>query len=71
MYEFSEDQKKYIRGNWEKESIHSMKNKIGCTWYAISKFAEKDGLELPGSNAWPKEKEEVLEKLSKNILLQR
>ena len=32
-YEFSEIEKNYIINNWGKESVTSMKNKIGCSWH--------------------------------------
>lgn len=63
-YVFTEEQKKYIIDNWEKESAHSMKNKFGCTWYAVVNFAKKQGLELPKSNEWTNEQIETLKELS-------
>ena len=63
-YEFTEEQIKYILDNWGKESPHSMKNKFGCTWYAVCKVAESHGLEIPTSNAWTEEEIKVLKELS-------
>lgn len=63
-YEFTEEQIKYIIDNWGKESPHSMKNKFGCTWYAVCKVAESHGLEILTSNAWTEEEIKVLKELS-------
>lgn len=63
-HEFTEEEIKYIVDNWEKESPYSMKNKFGCTWYAISKVATLHGLPLPTSNKWTEEEIETLKLLS-------
>lgn len=63
-YEFTEEQIKYILDNWGKESPHSMKNKFGCTWYAVCKVAESHGLEIPKSNAWTEEEIKALKELA-------
>ena len=63
-YKFTEEQIKYIIDNWEKESPYSMKNKFGCTWYAVCKVAESYGLEIPTSNAWTEEEIKALKKLA-------
>ena len=63
-YEFTEEQIKYILDNWGKESPHSMKNKFGCTWYAVCKVAASHGLEIPTSNAWTEEEIKALKELA-------
>ncbi len=70
-HEFTKEEIKYIVDNWGKESPHSMKKKLGCTWYAISKVATLHGLELPTSNKWTEEEikqAEDLFKTGKNYL---
>lgn len=62
--EFTDEEIQYIIKNWGKESPHSMKKKFGCTWYAVCKIAEKNGLEIPTSNEWTKEEIESLKLLS-------
>ena len=59
-HEFTDEEINYIIENWGKESPHSMKKKFGCTWYAISKVAENNGLVLPTSNEWTEEEIETL-----------
>lgn len=54
-FEFTPEQIQYIVANWGKESPYSMKNKFGCTWYAVCKVAEEKGLKVPTSNAWTDE----------------
>lgn len=44
-YIFTEEQINYIVENWGKESAHSMKKKFGCSWYAVCRVAEANGLE--------------------------
>lgn len=61
---FSEEEVKYIIENWGKESPYSMKKKFGCTWYAVCKVAEANGLELPKSNEWTEKEIELLKELS-------
>ena len=62
---FTKEEEQYIVDNWGKESIHSMKKKFSCTWYAVAKIGEKHGLELPESDYWTKEEVETLKELSK------
>lgn len=62
--EFTEDEVQYILSNWGKESPHSMKKKFNCSWYAVCKVAEKQGLEIPTSNEWTAEEIETLKLLS-------
>lgn len=62
--EFTEDEVQYILSNWGKESPHSMKKKFNCSWYAVCKVAEKQGLEIPTSNEWAAEEIETLKLLS-------
>lgn len=62
--EFTEEEIRYIVDNWGKETAHSMKKKLNCTWYAVCKVAEKYGLELPTSNKWTTEEIETLKLLS-------
>ena len=54
-FQFTEEQIKYIIDNWGKEAPYSMKKRFGCTWYAIAKVAERNGLELPKANIWTEE----------------
>lgn len=67
MYEFTLEEVQYIIDNWGKESPYSMKNKFGCTWYAVCKVAEKYGLPIPTSNEWTPEEIETLKKLSNEL----
>ncbi|MBE6138574.1 MAG: hypothetical protein E7173_02375 [Firmicutes bacterium] len=62
--EFTQEEINYIVGNWGKESPHSMKQKFGCTWYAVCKVAESQGLELPKNKDWTNEEVEMLKKLA-------
>lgn len=64
---FTEEEIKYIVDNWGKESAHSMKKKFNCSWYAVCKVAEQNGLELPKSNEWTKEDENTLIELSEKF----
>ena len=59
-HEFTDEEINYIIENWGKESPHSMKKKFGCTWYAITKVAENNGLVLPTSNEWTEEEIDLL-----------
>ena len=54
-YIFTAEQRQYIVDNWGIESAHSMKNKFGCTWYAVVKVAEENGLNAPESEQWTEE----------------
>lgn len=63
-YEFSQEEIQYIIENWGKESPHSMKKKFGCTWYAVCKIAENNGLEIPTSKEWKEEEITILKELS-------
>ncbi len=45
-FEFTEEQKEYIINNWGKVSVHSMKNKLGCSWYAVANVAKENNLDL-------------------------
>ena len=65
-YIFTDEQIEYIVDNWDKESIHSMKNRFGCTWYAVAKIGEIYGLDLPTSNYWSDEEIETLKTLSED-----
>ena len=62
--EFTDEEIQYIISNWGKESPHSMKKKFNCSWYAVCKIAEKNGLEIPTSNEWTNEEIETLKLLS-------
>ena len=66
-FQFSEEQIKYIVDNWGIESPYSMKKRFGCTWYAIAKVAEKNGLELPKTNLWTEEEINTLRELSNKL----
>ena len=44
---FTDEQRKYIIDNWYKESIHSMKKKFNCSWYAVASVGKENNLELP------------------------
>ena len=61
---FSTEEVNYIVSNWGKESAHSMKKKLNCTWYAVCKVAEENGLELPTSNVWTEEQISTLKELA-------
>lgn len=61
---FTEEEIKYIIDNWGKESPHSMKKKFNCSWYAVAKVAQNNGLELPTTNEWTEEEIETLKTLS-------
>lgn len=61
---FTDEEINYIIENWGKESPHSMKKKFNCTWYAVTKIAEKNGLKLPTSNEWTEEEIQTLKELS-------
>lgn len=63
--EFTAEEVEYIVNNWGKKSAYSMKKKFNCSWYAVCRVAEANGLELPKSNHWTKEEVETLKKLSK------
>ena len=66
---FTEEEIKYIIDNWGKESPHSMKKKFNCSWYAVAKVAQNNGLELPTTNEWTEEeiaKAELLFKRGKD-----
>lgn len=63
-FEFTDEQIKYIIENWGNESAHSMKKKFGCTWYAVVKVAEINGLKLPTSNEWTEEEIDTLKILA-------
>ena len=63
-FQFTEEQIKYIIDNWGKEAPYSMKKRFGCTWYAIAKVAERNGLELPKANIWTEEEINTLRVLS-------
>ena len=67
MHEFTLEEVQYIIDNWGKESPYSMKNKFGCTWYAVCKVAKSYGLEIPTSNEWTREEVEMLKKLSDQL----
>lgn len=64
---FSEADIKYIIDNWGKESPHSMKNKFGCTWHAVCKIAELNGLSIPKSNKWTEKEIKELENLAESL----
>ena len=63
-FEFSDEQINYILTNWGKESAHSMKEKFGCSWYAICDIAKQNNLEMPKSNEWSDEEIELLKELA-------
>ena len=63
-FEFTEEQINYIIENWGKESAHSMKEKFGCTWYAVVSIAKANGLELPTSDNWTPEEIDTLKLLA-------
>ncbi len=48
-FEFSQEQKDYIKNNWGKESVHSMKNKFGCSWDAVCNVAKEFELDMPSA----------------------
>lgn len=62
--EFTDEEIDYIISNWGKESAHSMKKKFNCSWYAVCRIAEENGLDLPESNEWTNEQVKMLETLS-------
>lgn len=62
--EFTPEEVEYIVNNWGKESAHSMKKKFNCSWNAVCRVAEENGLELPKSNNWTKEEVQTLKDLS-------
>ena len=66
-FEFTEEQKEYIIDNWGKVSVHSMKNKFGCSWYAVANVAKENNLELPKSNDWTEEDIEKLKSLASTL----
>lgn len=57
--EYSLEDLKYIKENWEKETISSMSKKLGCSRKAVSNQAKKMGLELPGQ-IWTDEQDQFL-----------
>lgn len=61
--EFTPEEVEYIVNNWGKESAHSMKKKFNCSWNAVCRVAEENGLELPKSNNWTKEEVQTLKDL--------
>ena len=63
--EFTAEEVEYIVNNWGKESAHSMKKKFNCSWYAVCRVAEENGLDLPESNEWKAEEVQILKKLSR------
>ncbi|MBE6160460.1 MAG: hypothetical protein E7157_05400 [Lactobacillales bacterium] len=64
---FTNEEKQYIIDNWEKETIHSMKKKFNCTWYAVAKVAEENNLPLPTSNEWTEDEINLLKELSETL----
>ena len=62
--EFTDEEIQYIISNWKKESVHSMKKKFNCSWYAVSKIAKNYGLEMPRSIEWTNEEIETLKILA-------
>ncbi len=52
---FTDEQIKYIVDNWSKESIHSMKKKFNCSWYAIANVGKEYDLKMPESTKWTKD----------------
>ena len=63
--DFTDEEKKYIIDNWNKESISSMRKKLKCGWKTVAKFATSNGLELPKSNKWTDDEVSMLIELSK------
>lgn len=63
---FTEEETNYIINHWGKESVYSMRKKFNCSWEAVCKVAEKNGLEMPKSNRWTKEEEENLKYLAES-----
>lgn len=61
---FTLEEIEYIISNWDKESIHSMKKKFKCSWYAVAKVGESAGLPLPESNEWTEAEVKALYELS-------
>ena len=65
---FTEKEKKYIVDNWGKESVHSMKKKFDCTWYAVCNVAKEYGLDMPTKEGeWTKEDIETLKLLAAEV----
>lgn len=65
---FSEEEKKYIKDNWGKESAHSMKKKFDCSWEAVCNVAKDYGLEMPTREGeWTKEDIETLKNLAEDV----
>ncbi len=62
--EFTDEEIQYIISNWGKESPYSMKKKFNCSWYAVCRVAEQNGLDIPTSNKWTNEEIETLKLLS-------
>ena len=62
---FTEEQIKYIIDNWNKESIHSMKKRFNCSWYAIASVGKEHNLELPSANTWTNEEINILKEYAK------
>ena len=66
-YQFSEEQIKYIKENWDKETAHSLKKKFGCTWYAVNNMAKSLGLEEKETNYWTEEEILQLKELAPRL----
>ena len=61
---FTEEEKQFILNNWNKLSIHKIRDIINCSNKAIEYFAQENNLELPKSNRWTEEEIETLRRLS-------
>lgn len=61
---FNEEQIDYIIKNWGIESVHSMKKRFGCSWYAVIGVAKDNHLELPNSKEWTDAEIETLKLLT-------
>ncbi len=63
--DFTEEQKEYIRKNWQKKSIKALAKEIGCARDTLKKVADSMNLEEHYSNIWQEEEIEQLKALIK------
>ena len=63
-FDWTDAKEKYLKDNWSVETTHSLKLKLECTWYAVTKKAEELGLPPHPSNRWTTKEKQTLRELS-------
>lgn len=61
-FDFTADNKKYIKENWGKISISEMSRKIGCGRTSLTNEAKKLGIYTKSDDNWTEEEEKFLKK---------